>query len=101
MEEYRGRFQLNPELRSLARPLEFCWETRDTPEYCSRGVLRVSEEHCIVHYCLSGLGRVRAGTRFYDIHPGEAFLCIINNRDMDYFFPPESNRVWRFLWFSY
>lgn len=101
MNDFHCRFQIAGEFQSLWRPDVLCWERENSPKYLSLGSQRSAEQHCILHYCRSGRGRIRWKDRFFDIHSGECFLCIINDPEMDYFYPEDGTEEWSFLWFSY
>ena len=95
------KIEIKNVMPELLRPINLCYEIRTGSEYASCGRNRRAEQHCIFHYCLQGHGRVRYQNREYDIFPEHGFLCVINDPDMDYFYPASETLPWHFYWISY
>jgi AraC-like DNA-binding protein len=101
MRKWIRYFDVGSGLKALLKPVCVCQERQSSPAYVSQGRLRATETHCIFHYCLRGAGRVRYKNRTYEVLPQHGFLCVINDPDMDYFYPENGTGEWEFVWFAY
>ena len=73
-------------------------ETQCAPSYHHEGALRAREQHCLFKYTLSGAGAFRDARGVHRVPAGCGFLCTINDPETAYFYPPDGQAAWTFVY---
>ncbi|GAF11863.1 two-component response regulator [Bacillus sp. JCM 19046] len=100
MEQKRGsygfRFQENP-YPFVMNLWNVGWEIESDVSYHWDGRKRLENEKIVFQYTLSGLGKLTYENKEYDIGKHQAFFVSVPS-DHRYYFPPDSNENWEFIY---
>lgn len=97
MQLWKVAFQTLRPMASLPRLTHVARERRGDAAYHYQGRFRQSEKHCLFEYTLAGRGVFRDGETEYPVLPGSGFLCEINDPATAYYYPPDGQESWEFL----
>jgi AraC-like DNA-binding protein len=86
---------------SLPRLFHYIHTIADNPSYYSEGKLRPAEAHCVFHYTLRGRGECRYYNKVQSVLPGQGFIQVINDPNVGYYYPKDSNEEWEFVCFCF
>lgn len=100
MTEWETKISIYNSFNCFAQPYIVSSEKQSKPEYLVRGAERI-DNSCIFQYTLSGCGVFQYNNKSYDLTAGTAFLTLAMDKNMQYFYPENAEKPWRFIWLGF
>jgi len=94
------RFQALGPLNSFPQLRNYTMEDRYDPSYHCE-CRRRSDPTCLLDVTLEGRGVFKDGDGEHEMTPGKAFLCVLNDPAVSYYYPEDGKGRWRFLWICF
>ncbi len=94
------RFQVMGPLAPFPQLFNYTVEERSNPSYYCEG-WRSVDPLCLFDLTLEGRGVFQDADGEHEMLPGRAFLCLRNDPQVKYYYPPEGRGTWRFLWICF
>jgi len=94
------RFQAMGPLASFPQLKNYTVEDRYDPSYHCE-CRRRSDPTCLLDVTLEGRGSFRDANGEHAMTPGKAFLCVLNDPAVSYYYPQDGKGRWRFLWICF
>lgn len=98
MQLWGVRFQTVRPMEAFPRLQLVMSERQDSAKYRHEGRFRASERHCVFKYSLAGEGRFKRGRDVNRLPAGTGFLCEIADPETAYWYPPEADEPWEFVY---
>ncbi len=95
--DFYTSLQVARPLKGFPCPLGIGVETRHSSAYRFRGADRKGGQHCIFQYTLSGQGVFWERGVDRPLPPGTGFLCVSDDPDTGYHYPPNGRERWQFM----
>ena len=101
MRLYQKQYQVMEAFESLPRPGELVEEIQTAPYYRIDENQRRAFSGGQFSLTIEGEGIFQNGNEITSLRPGDGFLALHGERDVSYYFPPDGEVPWVFLWISF
>ena len=97
---WQTHFTVHRAFQSLPVPQVIVEELQTSPTYRMNGAYRYEDGGQLV-ITISGRGGLTVAGKQYSLTPGKAFLHNHNDPEVCYYYPPNTNGDWKFLWIAF
>lgn len=101
MRVYQKQYQIIDPLESIPRPGELVEEIQTAPYYRIDENMRRPFSGGQFSLTLEGEGVFQIGDEATILKSGDGFLALHGERDVSYYYPPNGENAWVFLWISF
>jgi AraC-like DNA-binding protein len=98
---WQVQFQTFRGLAGLPQARTAASEVQRDPGYHHEGRYRAQTPHCLFKYTLSGRGVFRDEAGEHAVEAGSGFLCRVHDPATAYYYPPDAQAPWRFVYLTF